>query len=101
MVCGGLITLYIDVVYIGTLIQSGFYLNRTELSKRGSSFILLPLFFCLIVALTMIKGILIVNNYGKPRLVKFYQSVVSSVGEIRTFNLALSFNYALFISLDE
>ena len=24
----------------------------------------------------MIKGILIVNNYGKPRLVKFYQSVV-------------------------
>ena len=26
---------------------------------------------------TMIKGILIVNNYGKPRLVKFYQDVVS------------------------
>jgi hypothetical protein len=25
----------------------------------------------------MIKGILIVNNYGKPRLAKFYQSVVS------------------------
>ena len=25
---------------------------------------------------TMIKGILIVNNHGKPRLVKFYQSVV-------------------------
>lgn len=24
----------------------------------------------------MIKGILIVNNYGKPRLAKFYQSVV-------------------------
>jgi AP-3 complex subunit sigma len=27
--------------------------------------------------INMIKGILIVNNYGKPRLVKFYQSVVS------------------------
>jgi hypothetical protein len=27
----------------------------------------------------MIKGILIVNNHGKPRLVKFYQSVVSAV----------------------
>jgi hypothetical protein len=26
----------------------------------------------------MIKGILIINNYGKPRVVKFYQSVVSS-----------------------
>lgn len=26
----------------------------------------------------MIKGILIINNHGKPRLVKFYQSVVRS-----------------------
>lgn len=26
----------------------------------------------------MIKGILIINNHGKPRLVKFYQGVVSS-----------------------
>ena len=26
---------------------------------------------------TMIKGILIVNNHGKPRLTKFYQSVTS------------------------
>ena len=25
----------------------------------------------------MIKGIIVVNNHGKPRLVKFYQSVVS------------------------
>ena len=25
----------------------------------------------------MIKAILIINNYGKPRLVKFYQSVTS------------------------
>lgn len=25
----------------------------------------------------MIKGIIIVNNHGKPRLVKFYQSVES------------------------
>ena len=28
--------------------------------------------------LAMIKGILIINNHGKPRLIKFYQSVVSS-----------------------
>ena len=27
-------------------------------------------------AVQMIKGILIINNHGKPRLVKFYQSVV-------------------------
>ena len=27
-------------------------------------------------ASNMIKGILIINNHGKPRLVKFYQSVV-------------------------
>lgn len=26
----------------------------------------------------MIKGILIVNNHGKPRIVKFYEHVVSS-----------------------
>jgi hypothetical protein len=32
--------------------------------------------------ITMIKGILIVNNYGKPRLVKFYQSVVSLSKEL-------------------
>jgi hypothetical protein len=25
----------------------------------------------------MIKGVIIINNHGKPRLVKFYQSVVS------------------------
>ena len=25
----------------------------------------------------MIKGVIIVNNHGKPRLVKFYQSVIS------------------------
>ena len=27
----------------------------------------------------MIKGILIINNYGKPRLCKFYESVTSEV----------------------
>lgn len=30
-----------------------------------------------IIAWSMIKGIIIVNNHGKPRLVKFYQSVES------------------------
>lgn len=28
----------------------------------------------------MIKGIFIVNNHGKPRLVKCYDAVVSSAG---------------------
>lgn len=31
----------------------------------------------------MIKGVIIVNNHGKPRLVKFYQSVVSSWRQLR------------------
>lgn len=28
-------------------------------------------------ARVMIRGVIIVNNHGKPRLVKFYQTVVS------------------------
>jgi hypothetical protein len=32
----------------------------------------------------MIKGVIIVNNHGKPRLVKFYQSVVSTWWQAET-----------------
>lgn len=30
-------------------------------------------------SINMIKGILIINNHGRPRLVKFYHSVVSFI----------------------
>lgn len=30
----------------------------------------------------MIRGVIIVNNHGKPRLVKFYQTVVSEHGAV-------------------
>ncbi|RYG68663.1 hypothetical protein EON64_04685 [archaeon] len=36
----------------------------------------------------MIKGILIINNHGKPRVAKFYQSVVSKA--VTTFNSEFS-----------
>lgn len=29
------------------------------------------------LTISMIRGVIIVNNHGKPRLVKFYQTVVS------------------------
>lgn len=32
----------------------------------------------LLAVCTMIRGVIIVNNHGKPRLVKFYQTVVST-----------------------
>lgn len=37
----------------------------------------------------MIKCILIVNNQGKPRLVKFYQALVSIVGDFLIYELTL------------
>lgn len=43
----------------------------------------------------MIKGILIINNHGKPRLVKFYQSVVRYRYLVCLFNV---FQHALFSS---
>ena len=39
----------------------------------------------------MIKGILIINNQGKPRLVKFYKSVVSKHGAYNDFIYLKSF----------
>ena len=51
----------------------------------------------------MIKAILIINNYGKPRLVKFYQSVTSEDAQQsvirRVFQQVLIFILLLSISL--
>ena len=46
----------------------------------------------------MIKGILIINNHGKPRLVRFYQTVVRMKYTIKShlFPFSLFLKYKIF-----
>ena len=41
-------------------------------------FVFCPIFGPPLTIRIMIKGVLIINNHGKARIAKFYQSVVSS-----------------------